>query len=291
MKIKLIALALALSLVGNLSAATKYWFKTGANANWSTRIGNWWDDSGHSSQSAALPSVGDACVLLGPTSPIFDTDSGENANDLSTTIDSTACSLTVTGAGGSIEFYATVTGNVTFIGAGGLLASPITGNVILNGTWQTLLGEGSVSGNETFNGSSYDSDPTHNVAPGGTLTFTASVVFTIADDEWQSDVSSWVFNSSPAWIFNSGADNAGNLTNGTVTFNGNSQNNGTVTGDATFTSASTSNGNGNITGKFISPATHSGNLWIATKAPDGSFGGFALSGITSGVGVNGSGSL
>jgi hypothetical protein len=49
--------------------ANKYWYKSGADANWATVTGNWWDDAAHTQQSAAVPATNDCIYLLGATSP------------------------------------------------------------------------------------------------------------------------------------------------------------------------------------------------------------------------------
>jgi len=54
---------------------TLYWYKTGANAAWTTLTGNWWLDhpslgDGHDMvQASALPANGDEVYLLGATPP------------------------------------------------------------------------------------------------------------------------------------------------------------------------------------------------------------------------------
>jgi hypothetical protein len=53
-------------------AANKYWYKTGADANWDTVTGNWWDtdtEGVYSGQSASVPTTGDFVYIRGPIAP------------------------------------------------------------------------------------------------------------------------------------------------------------------------------------------------------------------------------
>ena len=47
----------------------KWWNKTGADAQWNTVTGNWWDDAAFTEQAAAIPQTNDFVYLCGETQP------------------------------------------------------------------------------------------------------------------------------------------------------------------------------------------------------------------------------
>ncbi len=91
-----------------------YWYKTGANSDWITLSGNWWDDAGHTSQAASLPNGTSTVVTLGTVAPRVDLDAWTTplALDASTT------GIFFSSIGGS-ENNVAVTGNATFEGNAG----------------------------------------------------------------------------------------------------------------------------------------------------------------------------
>ncbi len=91
-----------------------YWYKTGANSDWITLSGNWWNDAGHTSQAGWLPSATNTVVTLGTVAPHVDLDAWTTplALDASTT------GIFFSSIGGS-ENNVAVTGNATFEGSSG----------------------------------------------------------------------------------------------------------------------------------------------------------------------------
>lgn len=94
---------------------TLYWYKT-VDTAW-VSLGNWWQDSGHSTPADALPGDGDDCILLGPVGPVVDV--GDMIFTTPATIDSTGLTegavFTVQGAG--MFDGVIITGDVTFRGS------------------------------------------------------------------------------------------------------------------------------------------------------------------------------
>jgi hypothetical protein len=50
--------------------ASKYWYKTGADAKWTTVTGNWWSNAAHTVQAASIPADGDDVYMLGTSYPL-----------------------------------------------------------------------------------------------------------------------------------------------------------------------------------------------------------------------------
>jgi len=213
----------------------RYWYKTGADTNWTTLTGNWWAYSDHTSQAAALPTASDPIATLGTTGPSV---------DLATWVKPLSIDASTTG----IIFTSTATsspglniiGTTTFNGAS-YNGNTITGNSIFN---STSYNAGTVTGSSTFNGTSYNAGTvtgtsTFSSATGGINTLTTGM-------QWGSGTSTTIVGSDNAvitsWIFNNNSFNNGTTT-GTVTFNSTSYNNATSTGVTTFNETSYNNRN------------------------------------------------
>ncbi|MEK7610127.1 MAG: hypothetical protein AAB470_03375 [Patescibacteria group bacterium] len=208
----------------------RYWYNSGADANWTTLTGNWWTDSARTLQAGALPTASDPIVTSGSTRPSV---------DLATWVKPLSIDASVTG--------------ITFTSA--TAASPglnITGNV-------------------TFNGSSYNSNTITGTAKfssatGGVNTLTTGM-------QWGSGTSTAIVGSDDAiitsWVFNNNSINNGTTTSATfnstsynnatstdtITFNETSYNNRQVTGSPTFNGSSYNNTGATITGNPTFNAT------------------------------------
>jgi hypothetical protein len=126
--------------------STLYWFKTGADANWTTLAGNWWTDTAQTAQAGALPVSGTTCVLLAgsPVPPSVPLDTWVAP----TSIAGNPAFASVAGTGVN---NVPVVGNPSF--ASGHNAAHITGNPVFNGASTNAAG-GLVTGNPAFNGTS-----------------------------------------------------------------------------------------------------------------------------------------
>ncbi|MDB5259084.1 MAG: hypothetical protein JWO73_292 [Candidatus Taylorbacteria bacterium] len=188
-------------------APSIYWYKTGADAYWTTLAGNWWTDEAHTSQASALPASG-ACVGTVPDSeiPIVVVDDVPEVSTLAG-IDATATGIIFTSSDGASfpNIHYEIQGDVTLKGSvvlqGELHAA---GTITFDGT---SVNQGSPDRNSlVFSGAS------HNEAnfPGGSGTFT----------------------------FNGSSYNTGFLDAAFVTFNGSSHSDGGIFGSITFNGSS-----------------------------------------------------
>ena len=240
------AFALLTVSAGSAHAATLYWYNSGADAQWTTRVGNWWTNIGHSSQAGALPGGSDNVVTLGTVGPNVDMDVWTKPSS----IDASSTGITFTNNGaGSRGISINILGSTTFNG--------YTAN------------EGTITGTTIFNYPSYNQGTVigtaiYGYATGGIITF--------------SDTGGWTNGTATSivgidhtpitqWIFNGTSQNDGNITgsttfndtsfnntgiiNGTTTFNGSSYNAGIITGTTTFNGSSVNNSGGTITGLTI----------------------------------------
>ena len=219
--------------------AAKYWYQSGANAHWNTVTGNWWNDSGHSSQAAAKPVNGDDVYLIGSTAPDtspsfvilhrFDT-SNFAGNFLASSCDT--ADINIAGVGSTLligksgynhEFGGFVypDANCTFQYSSTFSASGvISGDVLFDGASTSCQGE--VGGTATFNGG----DATDTV-------YIYNAIFNNATASGASNIDYATFNgtssitSSTAVIgftatFNDSSYVSGAMSIGTATFNNNS---------------------------------------------------------------------
>lgn len=157
--------------------------------DWQT-LGNWWMDDTFSTQASSLPTSSDSVVM----SATCDTNSGSAP---------TVVNLTMSGSYVYVGISLTVTGMATFNG-------------------QSYYNYGTLNGNCTFNGSSWNS------GPAGTIN--GDAIFNDSSYNYQTVNGNATFS-----------DNSYNLgtVNGNATFNGSAQmQSGTVTGNATFNGSS-----------------------------------------------------
>jgi hypothetical protein len=216
--------------------ATLYW--NGAVDNdWAT-LGNWWLDSGFTSQAGALPSTTDNVVLSGScTSNI-----GSTPTVLNITITGTLnISINVTdmatfNSGGTSNLSATITGSVTFNNSS-IQGGTIVGNVTLNddaANYSEIIGDatfydraiqgstitgnavfndesrstgGSISGTATYNDTSYNSVG----LSGGAVTF------------YDYSYHRGTGGSANLTFYDYSYSDGGSTNSGTVTFNDNSR--------------------------------------------------------------------
>ena len=151
-----------------------YWYNTGIDNEWSTRVGNWWTDQGHTLQALTLPTETDDVIILGINGPNVSLD---NTWQAPLSIDSSDSWITFT----SEDWNG--------------LELDLTGNATFNGS---SYNEGNINGNVIYNDESYNYG-------------------TVTGDVTLNDIS----------------DNAGDIT-GNVVFNDESYNDGTIYGDAIF---------------------------------------------------------
>ncbi|MCX6757413.1 MAG: chitobiase/beta-hexosaminidase C-terminal domain-containing protein [Candidatus Nomurabacteria bacterium] len=204
-------------------AATKYWFNAGADAQWTTLTGNWWDDVDHLIQSASLPTNSDVVVTLGVVGPEVNLDTWAGAGNINAT--ATGISFTATSLGfpgPNVD----IIGSVTFNGPiRNYQGNTITGNAIFNGL--------------STNGGVITGTATHNSAHAGVLTIGSGGVW------WGGTAGANVGDDTlpiTLWVFNSGSNNQG-VINGDAIFNGNSSSSqGSISGDVTFNDTSANSG-------------------------------------------------
>jgi len=130
---------------------TIYWYKSGVDSNWQTLEGNWWMDEAHTIASIDLPDGSDDVKILGIVAPDVDLDSGWT---LPSSIDAGTTGINFTSINGN-GVGINITGNPTFndssYNSGTVTGSPIYNNLSFNNSI--------VIGNPTFNDSSYNSGP------------------------------------------------------------------------------------------------------------------------------------
>jgi hypothetical protein len=257
-------------------AAALYWYKDGADDSWGTRVDNWWTDSGHTSQSASLPTGSDSVILLGPTAPLVDLDTWTepasidstgltgaawNTGPVFSSSAYTASNVGITGNASftntSFNYEGTITGSTTFSdysrNAGTIIGTTtfsdhsynsglVTGTTTFT---DSSYNESTITGDVTFDTTWYSGD----TAPsGGTLTI-------VSGKYWQGSILGHIYGSDAVEITD-------------YVFNGLSYNNGIVIGSTTFTDSSYSTGNITGTTTFSGYSYNGGNITGATTFTD-----------------------
>jgi hypothetical protein len=192
------------------------YFNGAVDSDWNT-VGNWWVDSNFSNRSYNIPTSIDDVVISASVS----SNSGSEPNVVNLTH----------GAAGDFGIDITVTGLATF-NSGGLCGGDITGDCVFE-TGTSICSSGSVDGDVTFNGFSYNNG-----------TITGDCTFNNSSYNSGTITGYCTFNSTSS---NGGGSLSGTIT-GDCTFNDSSYNNGTITGACTFNSTSENYDYGTITG-------------------------------------------
>lgn len=201
---------------GSPTYPVKYWYKAGADANWSTLTSNWWDDLSHSVQSSALPSASSTVVIISTTSPLAD-------------LDSWIAPVNIVASSSPMSFKS------LYFNSPGVIS---TGNASFA---SSSVNRGIVKGDATFSDSSYNNG---RVTGSAKFLFASGGVATLSSGiRWGNGTASSSIGSDDAaigsWVFNGTATNYGVI--GTATFNASSTNYGTVS-TATFNATSSNAG-------------------------------------------------
>ena len=215
------AFALLTVSAGSAHAATMYWYNSGADAQWTTRVGNWWTNVGHSSQAGSLPGAGDAVVTMaGSVGPQVNLDiwtqpASINASLTGITFNSSSYHAILIG----------VTGSTTFAGTS-VNSGTVTGTTTFNGSgWN----QGSITGTTTFNDLSFNNGTIIGIAVFNNAT--GGIVTVLGGGRWGNGTATSIVGHDlqpiSEWIFNGGSSNQGPIT-GSTTFDNGSYNSNTI---------------------------------------------------------------
>jgi hypothetical protein len=227
------------------------YYNAAVDTAWDTR-GNWWNDDIFTDPALALPTTGDTVYLYGymtsgPTTPV-------TLNHIYAYTLSYGGQLSFTGAIGNATFQdsqnsGTVTGDATFNGSSYNFGT-VTGNATFNDT--SINYDGTVTGNATFNGT-FNGTSYNRGEVAGDATF---------NDSSYNDVFGEVAGEA---TFNGTSYNGGILgyfngmpTGIPVTFNDNSINNSVVVGDTTFNGSSHNAIGATVTGATFNGSSYNG---------------------------------
>jgi|GEM_PF-2117790 len=178
----------------------------------------------------------------------------------------------------STNYGSTINGNVIF-NDGSWHNGDITGDVIFNSA--SYNSGGTITGNATFNGESYNNGT---IIGTSTLSYITGDTITIpAGGEWLGSYSGPIVNidDNPIimWVFDGNSANNGTVT-GSAIFNDTSGNNGNIANNATFNG--TSANNGTVVGTSTFPDATGGTITI----PNGGSWGNGTSGSIVGIDNN-----
>lgn len=189
--------------------ANKYWYQTGANANWDA-LANWWTHPTHLVQADAIPVAGDAVYLLGATAPDSDP-----ALDVALSVFDTSQL--------AAESYS-APANVS-IGEGGTL---IMGDLAEPGNFHAWTGDASLAASATFYDSSYIDAGT--VGDNAVFNDSSANVGTVGDNATFNVGATNLGIVGDGATFNDSAYNASGEIGDTATFDTDAAQGGTFTG-------------------------------------------------------------
>jgi len=238
-----------------LSASAAALYFNGASSDDWDDIGNWWQDSGFTTQADALPGAGDDVFVTSSVRNISADPAAVNSADFSNGAiwDTSGNGLTITVANGAV-FHDTsavtgvIDGDATFNDSSSDSFDTCCGNtpgtIMGNATFNNSNGNtGNVQGNATFNGSAYNAGTVVGAAKFSSAS--GATISISSGGQWGNGTAGSIIGNDDApitsWIFNGTGLNNGTVLTGAV-FNGGSVNNGTVSGDATFNATSSNAG-------------------------------------------------
>jgi hypothetical protein len=224
------------------------YYNAAVDTAWDT-LGNWWNDDIFTDPALALPTTGDTVYLYGymtsgPTTPV-------TLNHIYAYTLSYGGLLSFTGAIGNATFQdsqnsGTVTGDATFNGSSYNFGT-VTGNATFNDTSINYSGA-EVEGNATFNGTSYN-----NGEVTGDATFNDSSYHDIFGEVGgEATFNDYSYNGGIIGYFN------GMPTGLPVTFNDISYNNSVVVGTATFNDVSYNAIGASVNGATFNDSSYNG---------------------------------
>ncbi|MEO5635174.1 MAG: hypothetical protein ABIS26_01200, partial [Candidatus Paceibacterota bacterium] len=193
-----------IALPAHASASTLY-FNAGANNDWNTVTGNWWDDAGFLSQAGALPTVSDDVIISGNVT----SNSGPAASVNTMIMNGTSI----------IQIPVTVANGATFNNTSSMDNVTLTGNAEFNDS-SFINHSGIITGDAVYNDSS-----TNGAFNGGSAHVQGNAIFN--DSSRNIDVV-----EGDAFFHNSSYNYT--RVDGNATFFDSSYNFGTIIGDATF---------------------------------------------------------
>jgi len=205
---------------------TDFYYNAAADTAWDT-VGNWWADAAFTTSIGILPVAGSTVYLAAQM------DSGPS---VSVTLNHIYVADASTGGGSFYANFSGAIGDATFNDFSNNNYGTVSGNATFN---DSSYNYGTVTGNATFNDSSYSTAESFGAVYGNATFNDSSYNYGIVSRDATFNDNSYNINA----VYGNATFNDSSYTNGTVfgnaTFNDNSYNNGnngggTVTGNATF---------------------------------------------------------